>query len=68
MANLKRSAKSASNWTTVDLKAYNISISSESQHPEKFYDIPLPLITILSRDNPDIVQWNYDHLSLSYLN
>ena len=61
MANLKRSAKSASNWTTVELKAYNISISSESQHPEKFYGIPLPTITILSRDNPDIEQWEYDH-------
>ena len=46
MANLIRSAKSGSDWTTNDLLAYNIRVSS--QIPDKFYGIPLPTVADLS--------------------
>ena len=40
MANYTRSAKSGSDWTDNDLKAYNITISSTP--PEKFFSTPDP--------------------------
>lgn len=54
----------------VDLMAYNISISSESQHPEKFYGICLPSVTSLSSDDPDNTQEGSDSLIrvMSHLN
>ena len=46
MATLPRSAKSSSAWTTNDLLAYNITVSSQS--PETFYSEPLPDIANLA--------------------
>jgi hypothetical protein len=52
MANLIRSAKSGSDWTTNDLLAYNIRVSPLS--PDKFYGAPLPSVASLSLD-PSLV-------------
>ena len=46
MANLIRSAKSGNDWTTNDLLAYNIKVSSQS--PDKFYGQSLPTVESLS--------------------
>ena len=46
MATLPRSAKSSGDWTTNDLLAYNITVSSQS--PETFYSEPLPDIANLA--------------------
>ena len=53
MANLVRSAKSGSEWTTNDLLAYNIIVSSQS--PEIFYGQPLPPTESLSRLDPYLI-------------
>jgi hypothetical protein len=53
MANLIRSAKSGSDWTTNDLMAYNIRVSSRS--PDNFYDQPLPTVESLSSLDPNLL-------------
>ena len=53
MANLIRSAKSGSDWTTNDLLAYNIRVSPQS--PDKFYDQPLPTVGSLSSLDPNLL-------------
>ena len=51
MAHLIRSAKSGSDWTTNELLAYNIRVSSQTPH--SFYGIPLP--PVASLNDPDLV-------------
>ena len=55
MANryLIRSAKSGNDWTTNDLLAYNIKVSSQS--PDKFYGQPLPPVESLSSIDPNLL-------------
>jgi hypothetical protein len=53
MANLIRSAKSGSDWTTNDLLAYNIRVSSQS--PDEFYGQPLPTVASLSSLDPNLL-------------
>lgn len=55
MANLShiRYAKSASKWTSSDLLAYNIRVSSQS--PEDFYGQPLPAVESLSSLDPNLL-------------
>ena len=53
MANLNRSAKSGSDWTTNDLLAYNIRVCSQS--PAKFYNQPLPTLASLSSLDPNLL-------------
>ncbi|KAH9992749.1 hypothetical protein BJV74DRAFT_877853 [Russula compacta] len=53
MAHLIRSPKSGSDWTTNDLLAYNIRVSSQSPH--NFYGIPLPPVASLNDLDPDLV-------------
>jgi hypothetical protein len=53
MANLVRSAKSGSEWTTNDLLAYNITVSS--QPPEIFYGQPLPPTENLNKLDPYLI-------------
>jgi hypothetical protein len=53
MANLIRSAKSGSDWTTNDLLAYNIRVYSHS--PLSFYGTPLPPVASLSNLDPHLV-------------
>jgi len=53
MANLIRSAKSGNDWTTNDLLAYNIRVSSQT--PDKFYGQPLPTVASLSSLDPNLL-------------
>jgi hypothetical protein len=53
MANLIRSAKSGSDWTTNDLLAYNIRVSSQS--PDQFYGQPLPTAESLGNIDPSLL-------------
>ena len=53
MANHIRSAKSGSDWTTNELLAYNIRVSSQTPH--SFYGIPLPPVASLNDLDPDLV-------------
>jgi hypothetical protein len=53
MAHLIRSAKSGSDWTTNELLAYNIRVSSQTPH--SFYGIPLPPVASLNDLDPDLV-------------
>jgi hypothetical protein len=53
MASIIRSAKSGSDWTTNDLLAYNIRVSSQS--PDEFYGVPLPTGADLSTLDPHLV-------------
>lgn len=53
MANLIRSSKSGSKWTTHDLEAYNIRVSSQS--PANFYGQPLPPVESLSSLDPNLL-------------
>ena len=73
MANYTRSAKSGSDWTDNDLKAYNITISSTP--PEKFFSTPDPSLdhigpAILNSppgdDNPALSDATVEYLG--YLN
>jgi hypothetical protein len=52
MANLIRTAKSGSNWTTNDLLDYNIKVSSLSA--EHFYGQPLPTVESLNSVDPKL--------------
>jgi len=63
MANLIRSAKSGSDWTTNDLLAYNISVSSQS--PNNFYGQPLPTVESLSSLDPNLLSGTLDTQGLS---
>jgi hypothetical protein len=53
MADLIRSAKSGSDWTTNELRAYNIKVSAQS--PDKFYGQPLPTVASLTSLDPNLV-------------
>jgi len=53
MAYLFRIAKSGSDWTTNELLAYNIRVSSQTPH--SFYGIPLPPVASLNDLDPDLV-------------
>lgn len=53
MANLIRSAKSGSDWTTNDLLAYNIRVSSQSSY--RFYGQPVLTFANLSSLDPHLL-------------
>jgi hypothetical protein len=53
MAYLFRIAKSGSDWTTNELLAYNIRVSSQS--PDSFYGQPLPTVASLSSLDPNLL-------------
>src|ERR1700733_16115501 len=52
MTNIIRSAKSGSDWTTNELDAYNITVTSQS--PEIFYGRPLPPLESLGWLDPNL--------------
>ena len=53
MANFIRSSKSGCDWTTNDLMAYNIRVSSQS--PDNFYGQPLKTVESLSNLDPNLL-------------
>ena len=53
MVDLIRSPKSSSDWTTHELLAYNIRVSSQT--PDQFYGRPLPTATRLSSLDPHLL-------------
>jgi hypothetical protein len=63
MANIIRSAKSGSDWTTNELLAYDIRVSSQS--PDKFYGTPLPTVAGLSTLDPHLVSGTLSTQGLS---
>lgn len=63
MATLLRSARSGSDWTTNDLRACNITVSS--QIPERFYGLALPAVASLTNIDPNLLSSTFSTKGLS---